>query len=318
MKHLISLSALSADDIREILSLSADLKAKFSRGERPAVLPGRVLSMVFEKPSLRTRNSFEAAMTHLGGSGIFLSSQDAGLHGREALSDVARVLSGYSDLIVLRTFSQTLIEEFAGFSSCPVVNGLSDDRHPCQALTDLFTIQETFGCLDKHVVFIGDGNNIAASLAVAAAKLPIPLTICSPAGYELDSDLIDQLQQHNSAARITQVNDPVAAVKTADVVYTDVWASMGQEAETDRRRKIFAPYQVNAALMAHAPAGCRFMHDLPAHRGEEVTDEVIDGPHSLAFGQAENRMHVAKGLIVWLVQQGKRKKEKGKSAEGGV
>jgi ornithine carbamoyltransferase len=300
MQHLNSLSDLTADNIREILSLAAELKAKHYAGERPALMPGRVLSMVFEKPSLRTRNSFEAAITHLGGAGIFLSSAEAGLHGREALCDVARVLSSYCDLIVLRTFSQKLVEDFAGFSNCPVINGLTDDRHPCQALTDLFTVQEVFGGLGKHLVYIGDGNNIAASLAIAASMTGMPLTVCTPAGFELDADFAADLKSQFPTAQISQGNNPAAAVKTADIVYTDVWASMGQEDEAEKRRKIFAPFQVNAALMSQAPAGCKFMHDLPAHRGEEVTDDVIDGPASLAFQQAENRMHLAKGLIVWL------------------
>ena len=300
MQHLKSLSDLTTDDVRETLSLAAELKAKHYSGERPALMPGRVLSMVFEKPSLRTRNSFEAAITHLGGAGIFLSSAEAGLHGREAICDVARVLSSYCDLIVLRTFSQKLVEDFAGFSKCPVINGLTDERHPCQALTDLFTVQEVFGGLDKHLVYIGDGNNIAASLAIAASMTGMPLTICTPAGFELSADFVADLKSQFPSAQISQANDPASAVKTADIVYTDVWASMGQEGEAEKRRKIFAPFQVNAALMSQAPADCKFMHDLPAHRGEEVTDDVIDGPASLAFQQAENRMHLAKGLIVWL------------------
>lgn len=301
MQHLNSLFDLTSDNVREILALSAELKEKYQAGERPQLFPGRVLSMVFEKPSLRTRNSFEAAITHLGGGGIFLSSKEAGLHGREALCDIARVLSSYSDVIVLRTFSQALIEEFAALSSSPVINGLSDDRHPCQALTDLLTIQETCGSLDKHLVYVGDGNNIAASLAIATAMVGMKLTVCTPPGYELDADVVQAVQQRFPQALFAQENDPATAVKTADLVYTDVWASMGQEGEADQRRQVFAPYQVNADLMAKAPAGCKFMHDLPAHRGEEVTDEVIDGPTSIAFQQAENRMHLAKGLIAWLL-----------------
>ncbi len=301
MKHLISLSDLTADDIQEILLTATNLKRKFNKGERPALLQGRVLCMVFEKPSLRTRNSFEAAMIQLGGGGIFLSSQDVGLHGRETLADVARVLSSYCDVVVLRTFSQMLLEEFVRHSSCTVINGLSDDRHPCQALTDLLTLQEAFGRLNgQQLVYVGDGNNIASSLAVAACKLQIALTVCSPPGYELGSDFLAGLKQQHPAAQIVLEADPIEAVKRADVVYTDVWASMGQEAEANQRRKVFAPYQVNAQLMSQAPSGCLFMHDLPAHRGEEVTDEILDGPRSIAFQQAENRMHLAKGLLVWV------------------
>jgi len=307
MKHLTSLYDISPGDTEEILNLTAELKASLRRGERTRPLEGRLLTLVFEKPSLRTRASFEAAMAQLGGSSLFLSSSDAGLNGREALADVARVLSSYSDAVVLRTFSQRLIEDFAGLSRCPVINGLSDDLHPCQALTDAFTVQEVFGDVaGRRLVFVGDGNNVAASLAVIAAYLGMSMTLCAPPGYELPADQVADLRRRFPKVDFTQMQDPVAAVKNADVVYTDVWASMGQEAEADARKKIFAPYQVNAELMKHAPAECRFMHDLPARRGLEVTDDVLDGPRSVAFLQAENRMHLAKGLLVWLLARDKR------------
>ena len=302
MKHLISLFDFTVDDIEEILNVSAELKAKLQQDDRPPVLQGRVLTQVFEKPSLRTRNSFEAAMIQLGGDGIFLSDKDAGLNGRETLGDIARVLSGYSDAIVMRTFSQERIAEFSQFSNCPVINGLSDDSHPCQALTDLLTIKEAFGELNgQRIVFIGDGNNVARSLAIAASLFKLPLTLASPPGYELDEEFLSELKQLVPTSDVTRVTDPIEAVKRADVIYTDVWTSMGQESEATERKKIFSSYQVNASLMAQAPASCRFMHDLPARRGMEVTDDVIDGPQSIAFQQAENRMHLAKGLLVWLL-----------------
>jgi ornithine carbamoyltransferase len=305
MRHLRSLFDLKPDEVREILRLSADLKTRFQAGDRPALLQGRVLAMVFEKPSLRTRNSFEAAMLHLGGGGIFITSKEAGLHGRESLPDIARVLSSYSDAIALRTFSQKLIEDFAAHARCPIINALSDDRHPCQALTDLFTIQEVFGTLkDLHLFYLGDGNNVAKSLAIATAYMGMRLTVASPQGFELPAEFRKLLQRRVPTARLTVTNQIDAVVSTADIIYTDVWASMGQESEADDRRSKFAPFQVNAQLMAKAPKDCRFMHDLPAHRGEEVTDEVLDGPNSIAFLQAENRMHLAKGLLVWLIKPG--------------
>jgi ornithine carbamoyltransferase len=299
---LTTLYDVTPDDVEQILAISADLKDRMKRGERPGLLQGRVCTLVFEKPSLRTRNSFEAAAIQLGGGSVFLTTHDAGLNGRESLSDIARVLSSYSDVIVMRTFSQSLIEEFARLSQCPVVNGLSDDLHPCQALTDLFTIRETFGRLTGlHLAYVGDGNNVAMSLATAAAYAGMSVTFCSPEGYRLSDAFLAGVKSHVPGAELKLVADPAAAVKDADIVYTDVWASMGQEAQAEERRKVFTPYQVNAKLMAKAPKSARFMHDLPAKRGLEVTDDVMDGPQSIVFQQAENRMHLAKGLLVWLL-----------------
>ncbi|MEX0701844.1 MAG: ornithine carbamoyltransferase [Planctomycetales bacterium] len=302
MKHLTSLSELTTADVKAILASARELKDKFLDGDRPPLLRGRVLTMIFEKPSLRTRNSFEAAITHLGGGSTFLSVKDAGLDGRESLADVARVLGSYADALVLRTFSQRLIEEFASYAACPVINGLSDERHPCQALTDAFTMQEVFGDIrGKRLVFVGDGNNVAASLSIAAAMLGFSFTLCGPRDYWLDDALLADLRAKHPDANLVQTDDIPCAVRDADVIYTDVWASMGQEAEAEKRKSDFGPYQVNTALMAQAPKSCRFMHDLPAKRGLEVTDEVIDGPPSLAFQQAENRLHLAKGLLAWLL-----------------
>ena len=303
MKHLTSLLDLTSEELTAILDKAAELKAKFRNGDRPQLYPGRVLAQLFEKPSLRTRNSFEAAMIHLGGSGIFLTTAEAGLNGRESLPDVAKVLSSFSDIITMRTFSQKLIEDVARYSSCPVINGLSDERHPCQAMTDLLTIRETFGHLkDLHLVFVGDGNNVSMSLAIASAMAGMRLTLAAPKGFEFEASFLELMAEKFPAHRVTQTNDPKFAVKSADLVYTDVWASMGQEDDAERRQKAFASFQVNEALMAAAPKSAKFMHDLPAKRGLEVTDDVMDGNQSIVFQQAENRMHLAKGLFVWLLE----------------
>ena len=303
MKHLTSLLDLTSDELTAILDKAAELKSRFRNGDRPQLYPGRVLAQLFEKPSLRTRNSFEAAMIHLGGSGIFLTTAEAGLNGRESLPDVAKVLSSFSDIITMRTFSQKLIEDVARYSSCPVINGLSDERHPCQAMTDLLTIRETFGHLkDLHLVFVGDGNNVSMSLAIASAMMGMRLTLAAPKGFEFEASFLELMAEKFPAHRVTQTNDPKFAVKSADLVYTDVWASMGQEDDAERRKKAFANFQVNEALMAAAPKSAKFMHDLPAKRGLEVTDGVMDGDQSIVFQQAENRMHLAKGLFVWLLE----------------
>ncbi len=303
MRHLTSLFELTPDEVREILALAVDLKQKLDEDDRPDLLDNRVLIQLFEKPSLRTRVSFETAIIHLGGTGMFMTCHEAGLDGREALSDVARVISGYADVVVLRTFSQTLIEDFATFSYCPVVNGLSDDFHPCQALADVLTIQETFGELDgKRLVYVGDGNNVAVSLAIVTSMLGMPMTVSTPHGYELDSETLETIKQQFPESDVIHVDDPRQAVHNADVIYTDVWASMGQESESERRKRIFADYQVNTELISAAPDECRLMHCLPAKRGLEVTDDVLESDASIIFQQAENRMHLAKGLFTWLLQ----------------
>ena len=302
MRHLTSLLEVTAEEIGEILDLASSLKTAAVGGDRPPRLGGRVLTQIFEKPSLRTRASFDAAMAQLGGSSQFFSADDAGLGGRESVEDVARVISGYSDVLVLRTFSQETIERFAELSSCPVINALSDDRHPCQALTDLLTIRETFGDLAaRRLVFVGDGNNVAKSLAIACGRAGLSMTLSAPDGYEFDNEFLELLAVAVPDADLVVETDPMAAVAEADVIYTDGWASMGQESEKSQRESAFSGHQVNARLMAAAPETCRFMHDLPARRGLEVTDEVIDGPQSVVFTQAENRMHLAKGLLLWLL-----------------
>ncbi|MCA9033648.1 MAG: ornithine carbamoyltransferase [Planctomycetaceae bacterium] len=304
MKHLISLFDLTPGQLFEILDRATELKSLYQKGERPQLLPGRVLAQLFEKPSLRTRNSFEAAMANLGGTGIFMTTAEAGLNGRESLSDVARVLSSFSDIITMRTFSHQLIVDFARHSNCPVVNGLSDDRHPCQALTDLLTIRETFGTLrDQHLVFVGDGNNVSMSLAIAAAMSGMRMTLAAPRGFEFPAEFMKVLTDHYPNHQTAVTHDPITPVSSATVVYTDVWASMGQEDEAERRKKAFATFQVNQELMRHAPKDVKFMHDLPAKRGLEVTDEVMDADYSIVFRQAENRMHLARGLFAWLLKK---------------
>ena len=288
----------------QVLNEAARLKAEFQNDQRPQLFPGRVLVQLFEKPSLRTRNSFEAAICHLGGSGIFLTTEEAGLNGRESIQDVATVLSSYSDVITMRTFSQQLVDDFAKISTCPVINALSDDRHPCQALTDLLTIQETFGRLkDIHLVFVGDGNNVSMSLALAAAMTGMKMTLAVPDGFRFPKEFTHLVDTKFPNAVVSQTSDAKAAVLDADVVYTDVWASMGQEEESERRKKAFTHFQVNADLMKAAPATAKFMHDLPAKRGLEVTDDVIDGNQSIVYQQAENRMHLARGLFAWLLSK---------------
>lgn len=304
MRHLNSLLELQPSDVENIFGLARSLKERLGRGERPQILSGFVMSQVFEKPSLRTRLSFDAAMMQLGGASIFLNAKDAGLGGRESVPDVARVIGGYSDIITLRTFSQKLIDTFMEHSGVAIINGLSDERHPCQALTDVFTMQEVLGNLQgKKCVFVGDGNNVANSLAIAAALCGMCLTVCAPEGYRLEPRFLKALAKRFPAAQVEQTINFKSALKDAAIVYTDVWTSMGQEAEAEERQEIFGSYQVNEKLMKLAPKGCRFMHCLPAKRGLEVTNEVLDGPQSIVFQQAENRMHLAKGLLLWVLEK---------------
>ena len=303
MRHLTTLFDLTPDEARAILARATELKAMAAKGKRPSVLQNCVLTQIYDKPSLRTRLSFDAAMVHLGGESAFFTAKDAGLYGRESLADVARVVSGISDAVVLRTFSHKTIEEFSEWCEVPVINGLSDDYHPCQALTDYLTVQEVFGDLsNQKLVFVGDGNNVAASLAILSSMLGLPMTLACPPGYELDEAVLAEIRKRYPDTQFSQTSDVMAAVKDADVIYTDVWASMGQEAEAQERTAAFTGFQVNAELLAAAPSTCRFMHDLPARRGLEVTDEVMDGDQSIVFQQSENRMHLAKGLLAWLTE----------------
>lgn len=302
MQHLRSLLDLTSEDVQEILELTASLKARRAEGELTEPFRGKVLALLFEKPSLRTRASFETAVAHLGGNATFQTCEDAGLNGRESTSDIARVLGSFVDVIAMRTFSQQLIEEFAEYTRCPVINALSDDRHPCQALTDAFTIQEVFGqSAGCRLTYVGDGNNVAASLVLVSALTGIQLTVATPAEYALPDSFLTDVRQRFPNAKLQTTSDPYAAAEGADVLYTDVWASMGQEQEAENRARVFRPFQVNRELLERAGADCRFMHDLPAKRGLEVTDDVMDSPQSIVFQQAENRMHLAKGLLAWIV-----------------
>ena len=301
MKHILTLFELTTADIERIFAISKDLKAKLAQGIREPLLPGRVMAMIFEKQSLRTRVSFETGMAHLGGSSLFLG-QDVGFGKRESAADFSQVLSQYVDVIVCRTNAHAKIEDLAKYATVPVINGLTDSAHPCQALTDLFTLEEVHGKLaGKRLAYVGDANNVAKSLAICCGKLGVEFAIAAPAKYQFDDAFLSELKREVPQAKLFQTTNPVEAVKGAIGVYTDVWVSMGQEAEEVERKKEFAAYQVNAALMKQAAANSIFLHCLPAHRGEEVTSDVIDNPQSAVIPQAGNRMHVQKGLLAWLL-----------------
>jgi ornithine carbamoyltransferase len=302
MRNFLDLFDLTSEEASMLLTETARLKKAHKSGIRTPVLLGRVLGLVFEKPSLRTRVSFQTAIAQLGGASVFLTGSEAGLGSRESVPDFARVMSQYVDAVVLRTFSHDRVETFAAHSSCPVINGLSDYAHPCQALADLFTIQETFGSLaGRTLTFVGEGNNVARSLAICCAKLGVQFILAPPDGYGFDEPFLDAFSRKLSQARIEQIGQPEQAVRSADIIYTDVWASMGQEAEHDNRLSTFAGHQVNAELLRHAPAHARVMHCLPAHRGEEITSEVLDGERSIVIQQAANRLHAQKALLQWLL-----------------
>ncbi len=295
-KDLVSISDLNSEDIRLLISDAVDMKAKGWL----SLLSGKVLAIMFEKPSLRTRVSFEVAMRQLGGDTIYLSPAEVGLGKRESVPDVARVLSRYVDAIVARTFSHQTIEVLAEYSAVPVINALSDLEHPCQALADLVTIYEKKGELNGlTLAFVGDGNNVTHSLLLAASLVGMNFRIASPTGYAVQERILHLAQGYaaDSGAEIFCTEEPRLAVSGADVVYTDVWTSMGQEAEAEERRRIFAHYQLNTELMLSAKEDAIVMHPLPAHRGEEVTDSVLDSPKSVVFDQAENRMHLQKALL---------------------
>jgi len=299
-KDLLSITDLSGDDIRSLISDAVDLKAVGWL----SVLERKVLALLFEKPSTRTRVSFEVAMRELGGQAIYLSPDEVGLGTREVVSDVARVLGRYVDAIAARTFSHQTVEVLASYAGIPVINALSDLEHPCQALADLLTIYEKKGELyGLTLAFIGDGNNVANSLLLATALTGMNFRIASPAGYTIREEILSLAQRYSqdSGAEIFCTEEPHQAISGADIVYTDVWTSMGQEAEGQVRRQVFTKYQVNNELLSLAKEDAIFMHDLPAHRGEEVTDEVIDGPQSVVFDQAENRMHIQKALLAQML-----------------
>jgi ornithine carbamoyltransferase len=304
-KDLLAISDLTPRDIENILRRSATLKKLLKQGKPHQTLKGKSLGMIFEKSSTRTRVSFEVGMFQLGGQALFLSPNDLQIGRGELVADTARTLSRYLDGIMIRTFAQAAVEELAHFASIPVINGLTDLHHPCQALADLLTIQEKRKKLrGLTLAYVGDGNNVANSLIQACVKVGMHFAIASPRGYELDTAIMKQAQAEGkrTKAGILATNDPFRAVRNADVVYTDVWASMGQEAEHAKRLKAFKGYEVDTKLMRAARKGSLVMHCLPAHRSEEIAAEVIDGPQSVIFDQAENRLHVQKAVLDMLLR----------------
>jgi ornithine carbamoyltransferase len=305
-KDLLSLYDLEPRDFQEIFEKSAKLKKMLREGTPHAHLAGKTLGMIFEKSSTRTRLSFEVGIYQLGGIAVYLNSRDIQLARGESVEDTARVVSRYVDGLMIRTFSQAVVEEFARYATIPIINGLTDLLHPCQILGDLFTVFEKKGRHEGlRVAYVGDGNNIANTWVEAAARLPIILVLACPAGYDPDGGILDRAMK-DAPGRIHLYRDPREAVSGADVVYTDVWASMGQEAQKEARAKAFKAYQVNSALMGYARADAIVMHCLPAHRGEEITAEVMDGPRSVIVDQAENRLHVQKALMEILMGGGKK------------
>jgi ornithine carbamoyltransferase len=304
MKHFLDLATVSTREMEYLLELALQLKMEWKAGGNRPVLQNKTLGMVFQKPSLRTRVSFEMAMKHLGGSAIMLGPQEIGLGKRESIPDVARVLSSYVQGIMARVFDHDHVVQLAENSRVPVINGLSDTFHPCQAMADILTIREQLGALrGVKIAYIGDGNNVAASLGLAAAHYGATFTIASPEGYELDQpirDKIFEIADRNNSVMEMYVT-PEEALQNADVVYTDTWVSMGQETEAAERRREFDGFQVNKQLMGFANPNAIIMHCLPAHRGDEITDEMMDGPQSVVFEQAENRMHAQKAILVHLL-----------------
>ncbi len=302
MRHFLDLIDLSADEITGLLDEAARLKAARRRREHTPLLAGLVLGLIFEKPSLRTRVSFETAMAQMGGASVFLGGKDCGMGSRESVPDFARVMSQYVDGVVLRTYRHGTVEEFARHSTCPVINGLSDYSHPCQALGDLLTMRELLGGVaGRTMVFVGDGNNVARSLAVGCGKLGARFVLAAPDGYGFDEPFLAAYKVKVPGGELMRDEDARRAAASADVIYTDVWTSMGQEDEREERCARFAPYQVNEALLSQAPAHARVMHCLPATRGEEVTGGVLDGERSVVFAQAGNRLHAQKALLKWLL-----------------
>jgi ornithine carbamoyltransferase len=304
-RHLISIHDLTAAEVAGLFRLAADVKANPAKYHDH--LHRKTLGMIFEKSSTRTRVSFEVGMAQMGGHALFLSSRDIQLGRGEPISDTAQVLSRYVDGIMARTFAHQTVTDLAKYGTVPVINGLTDDLHPCQALTDYFTLIEVFGGLEalrgRKLTYVGDGNNMAHSLMFGAAKVGMDVAIASPKGYEVSERYADLVRQDAKAAgtKVLLTQDPVEAVKDASAVYTDVWASMGQEAEQQERVKAFKGFTVDAALMSHARQDAVFLHCLPAHRGEEVSAEVCDGPQSRIFDEAENRLHVQKAVMLWLM-----------------
>jgi ornithine carbamoyltransferase len=299
-RDILTILDLRPAEITQLLARAHELKAMLRQGRNHQPLAGKSLVMIFDKPSTRTRVSFEAGMAQLGGSTIYLERSQTQMARAEPLADTARVLSRYVDGVVVRTFAQEMLEELARHADIPIINGLTNSHHPCQVLSDLMTVEERFGKVDGlKVAWVGDGNNVANSWITAALRLDFELFLACPGGYEPDGGLLEQARLKKRAVHLGK--DPAWAVAGARVINTDVWASMGQEGEAESRKQVFRPYQVNAALLHHAASDAIVLHCLPAHRGEEITGEVLDGPQSAAWDQAENRLHFQKALLEWLL-----------------
>ena len=300
-KDFLAISDLTADGINEIFELTKEVKTKNNNGETYHPLTGKTMAMIFQKPSARTRISFETGMYQLGGYALYLGPNDVQIGKREAVSDIAQVISRYNDIIMARLFGHEDILEMAEYATVPVINGLTDLLHPCQIMADAYTIIEHKGKIeDQTIAYIGDGNNICNSWLNLALKIPFNLNLGIPEGYEPDKEILSMAKRAN-VSNIQIFHNPKLAAKNADVIYTDVWASMGQEKETERRKLDFTGFQIDDALVSHAKDDCIVLHCLPAHRGEEITDSVVDGPHSVVFDEAENRMHVQKAIIIKLM-----------------
>lgn len=303
MRHVLSLFDLSTSEIQRVLDLSRELKQGLKDGNRPTMLANHNVGLLFEKPSLRTRVSFETLTTQLGGNSLFLG-EDVGWGKREPVQDFIPILTSYLDLLVIRAKSHAAVAEACEYSQCPIINGLTDVSHPCQAFADMLTIQEHSQDVENSkVAFLGDGNNVAYSLAIICSRLGIEFTLGAPEKYQFDAAFVKDLNDASGKELVKQVADPAAAATDAEFVYTDVWTSMGQEAESKQRLADLGDYQVNEALMKQARSDVKFLHCLPARRGEEVTTEVIESGNSLIIEEAENRLHAQKGLVVWLLQE---------------
>ena len=303
MKHFLAVANLSSGEVQDLLDLAIKLKEEYFKKGNPPLFKGKVLGMIFQKPSLRTRVSFDMAMRHCGGDALYLSPNEIGLGKRESIPDIARVLSGYVQALMARTFDHAHVLELARWSEIPVVNGLSDYNHPCQGMADALTIQEKFGrARGLNVAYVGDANNVAVSLMHVCAKLGWNFTIGNPEGYDISPKAVEIAKEiaKETGTKLNFVRNPHEAVQGAQVIYTDTWTSMGQEEETAKREKVFPPYQVNGQLVGEADKDVIVMHCLPAHRNHELTDDVADGPHSVIFQQAHNRLHAQKAILARL------------------
>ena len=300
MKHFLSVEDLERDEVTRLFRLGAELKSRIKAGDRATPLTGRTMALIFEKPSLRTRVTFEVGMVQLGGASVYLAAQEIGFGKRETVPDIARNLSRWVDIVTARVFSHATVEGLARFATIPVINGLSDREHPCQAMADLFTLWERGLDLGKsRLAWIGDGNNVCHSVLLLGACLGMDMIVATPPGYEPDAKVVETCRRRGGKVALT--TEAREAAEGADVVYTDVWISMGQETERERRHEAFQRYQVNEALLRFASPKALVMHCLPAHRGEEITDTVLDGPQSVILDQAENRLHAQKAIILHLL-----------------